>query len=253
MYEGLGCGSLVISEHRPELDTLCPEMPAFHTMEEMEALVERYLQDEQLLARVRRACIRRLAPHTYSARLASVLQTCLRPAEAIVPISTDVSPENIARTAVAMAETPLPMQPLPQEFAAEWETDPDCVRLEPDGSFLLRKKPDPAPGSERGIAGKASLVLEFDVYLQEDSVLVAKIHQAEAKNHLCNYYHLMCHGTNAYLARQNHIFSRFILPLLAQSRCHSSMTWREVTGFAPAWTTRFMAFSCASWLVDSRR
>jgi spore maturation protein CgeB len=216
VYEGLGCGALVISEHRPELDKLCPEMPAFHTMEEMEALVERYLQDEQLFSRVRRACIRRLAPHTYSARLASVLQTCLRPAEAIVPISTDAYPENTARTVVVMADPPLPMQPLPQEFAAEWETDSDCVRLEPDGSFLLQKRPEPAPGSERGIVGKASLgnlVLEFDVFLQEDSVLVVKIHQAEPRNHLCNSYHLMCHGANAYLARQSHIFSRFPLPL----------------------------------------
>src|SRR5574337_683441 len=35
----------------------------------------------------------------------------------------------------------------------------------------------------------------------------------------------------------------------AQSRCHSSITDNDVTGFAPAWITRFMAFSCASWLT----
>lgn len=216
VYEGLGCGALVITEHRPELETLCPEMPAFRSMEEMEALVERYLQDEELFVRVRRACIRRLAGHTYAARLASVLQTCLKPAEEIVPTSTDAKPEITAKTVVTLTEPPLPLQPLPQEFAAEWETDSDCVRLEPDGSFLLRKGHDHAPGAERGIVGKASLrnlVLEFDVYLQENSVFVAKIHQAEARNHLSNSYHLMSHGARAYLARQSHIFCHFTLPL----------------------------------------
>lgn len=217
VYEGLGCGALVITEHREELDTLCPEMPAFRTMEEMEALVERYLQDEELFVKVRRACIRRLAPHTYAARLANALKICLKPAE--VDMNSSIEPGNaeiVERAVVGVVEPPLSMRPVLPELDAEWELDSDCVRVEPDGSFLLQKTHNHAPGAERGLIGKVSLrnlVLEFDLYLQEDSIFVAKIHQAEALNHLSNSYHLMCRGVKAYLARQDHIFSHFILPL----------------------------------------
>ena len=229
VYEGMGCGALVISEHRAELDTLCPEMPVFHTMEEMEALVERYLRDEDQFVRVRRACIRRFAPHTYAARLASVLKTCLGSAECAMPTADHVKPA--ARVVVEAVEPRVRMEPLSEELVAAWDVDPECVRTSADGDFLLEKPHDHAPGSERGLVGKASmrnLLLEFDLQLEADSIFVAKIHQAEAKNQLSNSYHVMCHGSRAYLARHSHIFHQFTLPLKTWFRMSLSYLDGEV-------------------------
>jgi hypothetical protein len=233
IYEALGCGALVISEHRPELDTLCPELPVFRSVDEMELLVQRFLQDEKLFAQVRKACIRRLAKHTYAARLSIVLSKCFAQAETISDFTTKSPSEVILMSlpdrGVAAAEmhssniapvSDLPkapsLQPLPPELAADWEVDSACVRLEPDGSFTLQKAPDESPGSERGFVGKASLrnlCIEFDLQLHADSHFVAKIHQAEASNQLSNSYHLMCRGSRAYLARHSKIFCHLMLPL----------------------------------------
>jgi hypothetical protein len=216
VYEGLGCGALVISEYRSELKTLCPELPTFRTMDEMEQLVERYLSDEQLFVQTRRACIRRLAGHTYASRLATVLTTCLPTKETPMEKMVEAKqPETHNAVAVAAAP-PLPLRPLPPELIEAWELDADCIQVEPDGSFLLHKAPDHTPGAERGIAGKAYLrdvTLAFDLYLQDDCTFIAKIHQAEANNHLRDSYHVMCRGGKAYLARQNHIFCHLMLPL----------------------------------------
>ena len=216
VYESLACGALVISEYRPELDTLCPEMPVFRTMEEMESLVERHLHDEDLFVRVRRACIRRLSTHTYAARLASVLRICLGRAEESMPSSQEIVAAPNTKNATVAVGQDLMAKALPQELATEWEADKDCVQREPDGTFVLQRPHDKGPGSERGLIGKTSLknlVLEVDVYLHENSTFVAKIHQMEANNQLSNSYHMMCHGAHAYLARHSHIFSHFSLPV----------------------------------------
>lgn len=231
IYEALGCGALVISEHRPELDALCPELPAFRTIDEMELLISRYLQDEKLFAQTRKACIRRLARHTYAARLETVLSRCLTPAETVQDFTKKSSSEVIFMPAPSVppavmqpsnrASVPdlpkaLSLQTLAPELAADWDLDGANVQLEADGSFVLKKIPDESPGSERGFVGKASLrdlSLEFDLQLQPDSHFVAKIHQAEANNQLSNSYHLMCCGARAYVARHNKIFCRFMFPL----------------------------------------
>jgi glycosyltransferase involved in cell wall biosynthesis/spore maturation protein CgeB len=198
VYEALGCGALVISEHRPEIDTLCPEMPFFRNPEEMEFQIERHLRDPDLYARVRKDCIRRLAGHTYADRLATVIRTVS--GEAVKAVcKQDLLPDRVAAPPVL----------------ADWEADADCAGVDSNGGVVLQKALDRAAGSERGLVGKVShrnLVLEFEVQLESDTVFVAKIHQAEARNQLSNSYHLMCRGTRAYLARHSQIFANFSLP-----------------------------------------
>jgi len=77
IYEATACGALVISEWRPELDTLCPEMPTFRTVDECVGLVSRFAADPEYASMVQAQCALRLAPHTYAARLQAVVQTCL--------------------------------------------------------------------------------------------------------------------------------------------------------------------------------
>lgn len=123
-------------------------------------------------------------------------------------------------------------QPSQPEFTPEWELDSECVHRETDGKLVLRKTHDGGPGSERGLVGKLSLrnlVLEFDLHLQENSIFLAKIHQREARNQLSNSYHLMCRGKDSYLARHNHIFSSFALPLESWFRLSFSYADGSIT------------------------
>lgn len=73
VYEAFACGALVISEWRPEADRLVPEMPTFRTEAECLALVADYLAHPEKAEAVRLACWARIRPHTYAARLRTVL------------------------------------------------------------------------------------------------------------------------------------------------------------------------------------
>jgi len=73
VYEALACGALVVSEWRSEAETLLPEMPTFRTEDECVALVDALLRDETRAEALRVACAARIAPHTYAARLQTVL------------------------------------------------------------------------------------------------------------------------------------------------------------------------------------
>ena len=74
VYEAFACGALVVSEWRPEAETLLPEMPTFHGIDECVALVRDLLNDVERAEAIRRACVARLEAHTYQQRLATVLR-----------------------------------------------------------------------------------------------------------------------------------------------------------------------------------
>lgn len=76
VYEALACGSLVVSQWRPEIETLVPELPVFHTPTECLDVVMGLLADPERAERIRAACWARVQPHTYAARLARVLALC---------------------------------------------------------------------------------------------------------------------------------------------------------------------------------
>ena len=73
VYEALACGALVVSEWRPEVDTLVPDLPTFRTVDECLAVVTNLLEhpDDAEACRVR--CAAALASHTYAARLRTIL------------------------------------------------------------------------------------------------------------------------------------------------------------------------------------
>lgn len=202
IYEALACGALAISESRPEMEAVCPELPVFRSLEELPPLVERYLNDRNLFTQVRRACIRRLTAHTYANRLSTVLASTL-----------DDRLQGPAPSMVLLQE------PQPQRHFAgsgDWEADAECVRAEAEGTVVLSKSLDLTGGSERGLAGGHSygdVILEFELLLQPDTHFVAKIHQAKAHDQLTNSYHLMCRGARAYLARHEHVMQNLVMPM----------------------------------------
>lgn len=75
VYEALACGALVVSEWRPECDTLVPELPTFRSEAECVEVVRGLLADPERTEAIRVQCAARLKDHTYAARLAMVLAT----------------------------------------------------------------------------------------------------------------------------------------------------------------------------------
>jgi hypothetical protein len=199
IYEALACGALVISERRSELETVCPELPAFDTLEEMEFQIERHLQDEALYAAVRKASIRRLASHTYAKRLEEALPVMLGEAKTAAPA---VPGPSVAAPAAALPPG--------------WRAHTECVRAESAAVIAVERAPSCDPGGERGLVGierHGNVTLEFDLNLQSDTEFLAKIHQADPDNQLADSYHLFARGSRAYLARHNRILHRLELPV----------------------------------------
>lgn len=208
VYEATQCGALVVSEQRPELATLCPELPTFRTADELVSILEETLKDAARYESLRRACIRRLAEHTYARRLASALDVALGPLEPRPPRPLSDYIE-IQEEPPAEQPPPLPSPP------PEWEIYGDVVTVESDGTILLKKAPDPDPGTEQGLAGRLSygdVTLSCEVFIEPGSVFIAKIHQESPTDQLANSYHVMCFGRRAYFARHDHVFRKFEVP-----------------------------------------
>jgi glycosyltransferase involved in cell wall biosynthesis len=230
VYEALQCGALVISEHRAEVDTLCPELPTFRTREEMEELVELYLADQELFARTRKDCIRRLASHTYAERLETVLEVTLgerkeradsRTLATVAPVRADDRAEVITKVRRAVEEAvaaPRESEELPPDIAMDWDRHGHAVTAQSDGSLLLTNAGEDGPGSELGLVSREKreeIHLEFEVRLERSSRFIAKIHLADARDQSTNSYHLMCSGGRAYLARHGHVLARITFPVEA--------------------------------------
>lgn len=135
----------------------------------------------------------------------------------MIPAAQSQSTSEMASVSLTKTHAEItPQFDLPPGLHAHWEVDTAWVRLAPEGHLVLEKTHNEGPGSEWGIAGRSllhNLSLAADVYLEPNTVFLAKIHQAEAKNQLTNSYHLMCRGARGYLARHGHIFAQFSLPL----------------------------------------
>jgi hypothetical protein len=77
IYEALACGALVVSEWRPEVETLVPDLPTFRTVDECQQLVLELLADPDRARQIQAACWASIQPHTYAQRLTQIVQTCV--------------------------------------------------------------------------------------------------------------------------------------------------------------------------------
>ncbi len=81
VYEAAACGALVVTEDRAERVQLCPDLPAFNSLEELASILTELLRDSARYDRIRRSCARRLARHTYAERLQTALDVIFRQQE----------------------------------------------------------------------------------------------------------------------------------------------------------------------------
>ena len=211
IYEALACGALVVSERRPEIEQLCPELPVFDGPLDLLSTVQELLANPARARSIRRACIRRLAGHTYAQRLVTAF-TVAASESVKKPWTAPVvgAPEVATRRIPAIAQ---PARTLPT--LAGWEADPDGIDAQQDAIILRAHRPS-ARGSETGLTGTRSyddVFLSFEIEIQTSTVFVAKIHQASPYDQTSNSYHLMVTGANAYVARHDHVFHSFVLTL----------------------------------------
>lgn len=214
VYEAAQCGALVISQNRPELASLCPDLPAFETADELVDVLEELREDTSRYERLRRSCIRQLAAHTYAQRLSTALDITLGPRKVHGPRSLRSYVMN-SRTSLHVAPDEPPRA---ASFSPEWDFDGGVVVVEPDGTLLMRKPSGGGNGTERGLAGKLSyrnVALSCEVFMEPGACFVAKIHQASATDQRTNSYHLLGGGPRAYFARHNHPFRSSALPIAA--------------------------------------
>jgi hypothetical protein len=203
VYEALACGALVVSEGRPEIEKLVPEMPTFTSASELVNVIEDLLADAGRREELRAACARRLSGATYAARLRTVMELTRE----------DGRPEvEVVRASRPPASTLVSAEPDESEGGLPGATWAFCEPVErggSDGALVLRKAPDAAAGSERGLATRAAyeeVDLSFEVWITPGTSFIAKVHQAGPLDQASNSYHLFCEGPRAYLARHDHIF-----------------------------------------------
>lgn len=83
IYEATACGALVVSEWRPEIAAVVPDLPTFRSIPECVDLIQALLADPARAESIRAKVASALASHTYADRLATVLKvTCGYQAEA---------------------------------------------------------------------------------------------------------------------------------------------------------------------------
>jgi hypothetical protein len=235
IYEALACGALVVSERRPEIEQLCPELPVFDGPQDMLSTIEALLADPARFDFLRRACIRRLAGHTYAQRLfaafaAATAKRVSQPWIASAVMALGV-PSKTTRVLPEPVPVPVPLLgPGPVRAALAlpgWESDPAGVDARADSIVLHAHRPS-APGSEAGLTGTESYTdvrLSFEIQTRPGAVVVAKIHQAGQRDQASNSYHLMMTGANAYLARHDYVFHSFVL---ATGTWHAvALSWRR--------------------------
>ncbi len=226
VYEALACGALVVSEEQPELAEVFPELPRFTTPAELTARVRELLGGGARAAAVLARCRERLAGHSYTDRLRSVLGVCLPPRadrateakgkemkmeEPATRIDFKRARSRPAPTGARQSRakgTPRP----PQGWVA---CGAAIVRAVAGDELELAKRLDLSPASEEGLASEqryAGVALACEARLSADAWFVAKVHQREPHDQATNSYHLMAQPGNGYLARHHLIFTPVEIP-----------------------------------------
>ncbi len=206
IYEALACGALVVSEFRPEIGEVVPELPVFRDAAELPAILRRYLLDPAELDATRAACLRRLRSATYAERLRTVLSTIAAP-------TAEARPATVAvETAAPTGETtPAP----PATAHDDWQEAGPMGCREAGGEIELTAIQAERPGSERGLVTSLAhrdVTLSLDLRLDAGACAVIKINQQAQFDQASNSYHLYLDAGRAHLARHHCVFKRLDVP-----------------------------------------
>lgn len=214
IYEALACGALVLSEARPEIREVFPDLPVFDTPSSMLSQLERLLSDEPYRLKAWNACRARLRGHSYTDRLAEVLRICAGiDREAIRSLSKkeDAQMDSIPAVTRPAEDLPGASQDVREKAPEPWLCYGDAARLTGEGQAALFKSHSADPGSETGLVSAEAyndVELSFDLWLGADTWFIAKLHQLDQFDQKTNSYHIVAEPAVSYLAKHNTILSR---------------------------------------------
>ncbi|WP_434625692.1 CgeB family protein [Azospirillum sp. B2RO_4] len=207
VYEALACGALVVSEHRPEIETVFPAMPVFRGPDELVAVMRRLLRDEEAFATALAACRAALPGHSYADRLKTI----------------------ISAFAGAGAE-PMPVVPslavLPTLPAGWGSTAGLILHNQPDQALALRLPHALPPGAEEGLASLdrfGPIRLSCMIEPGAGARVILKLHQQDRLDQTTNSYHMVLEQGQGYVATHNKVLHRF--SCLAQGAVAVTLEW----------------------------
>jgi Glycosyl transferase family 2/Glycosyl transferases group 1 len=209
IYESAANGALPLSESRPELQALWPQAPTFHDEASLTLTLQTLLDDPLRIRALTASAVRAFRFHTYANRLRSALAVALEPK----PVFSLRCSMPVPQPAVPAPIAELPPLPLPE--LPGWLATPEVAQQESNGTIILARANNDAPGSERGLLGTESLedlTLSFEVWLDPGSSFLAKLHQQDQTDQASNSYHLHVTRSGAILARHNHVLGRTTFP-----------------------------------------
>jgi spore maturation protein CgeB/predicted O-methyltransferase YrrM len=88
VYEALACGAAVVSESRPELAEVFPELPVFGTPQELVETTGALVRNDEARTALVEHLRSRLPAHTYAARLRKVLEVALHTPNLSLSVTT---------------------------------------------------------------------------------------------------------------------------------------------------------------------
>ncbi len=206
IYEALACGALVVSEERPEIAQLLPQLPTFATVDRAIELVERFLADPSDRERVRAACFERIQNATYEGRLQAGLEIAVGGDARLVKSGDSMTASTTPCGATAENEDPAGVHWV---FDDDWEDFASVSSRNGSGDILIAPGGHRGPGAERGLASRnrfEAVELAFEVQIGTGACFLAKICQQDRLDQTTNSYHLLCDERRAYMAKHHHVF-----------------------------------------------
>ena len=241
IFEALACGAAVVSEPRPGLHALLPELPTFDSEAQAIAVIGRLLADDAARLRVQQACAARIRQSRYQDRLAAALAIAVGwPAAHAAPDAPSRPDAGMDAPHDLALRTDTRHNPAPRSFAsdriappipqrgvmtvdADWDGTGPVVQATGDGVFVIDPGPQRGPALERGLVSRLrfdDVDLTFEARLTPGACLLAKVHQQHRIDQSTDSYHLLISARRAYLARHDHVFTHVGPP------GHGWVAWR---------------------------
>lgn len=199
IFEGLACGTLVVSEWRPEIERMFPALPTFHNNVELVECVSMLLNDDAKREAILKQCTVDISKHTYASRLYEALT--------VMKIINDSVTEPLSSVqiinTVPFGQNVISPNPFPPGYAAKLEVKP----LEMS-SFAW----SPTMDEQVSMQSFGTVELSCEVNVPLDATLVVKIHQLEQFNSASNSYHVVYNRHGSYLAKHNKVLMRLRAP-----------------------------------------
>lgn len=194
IYEALACGAMVISEWRPEIDTVFPHLPTFKTNDELVAIVQKLLNNKKHKDDLLSLCHQNLNAHTYEKRLEIILQKLTKKKDNEMSIDTLKKSKNKVK--------------IPENWIAS-----DDLKYEyNDNCLIISASHDNC--CDVGIISNnapSQIELSFDLKLNLDTNFIAKIHWQDRNDGTTNSYHIISNPGYSYIAKHNFIFKQITL------------------------------------------